>query len=277
MVARKYLTGTTDTSISHRYFVDGERKFDDITLPENMNLHDELSKTILTPTTKDKDDRNLSNDEAIEELKRLAEGNEELSLAIDKVGGADKLYAKMKEITIKSLNAIDDHYKHRGLVFPDLKLEFGVDKNGDLYLMDEKGSPDNLRIWNKESLKAAQEENKRTQDAARATTPQNNIVKFDPKKLAQVELSYDKDYLRKKVNSSKEFGLWKKTPAKDDQKSVLEQIEGNKNHIHDGGFKAYKPSTLEFFPLKKVAEYANMLLYINSFMTGRSFRVGASK
>ncbi len=65
-VARRYLTGTTSTSLSQRYFKAGERDFGDFKLKDGLELHSRLNQSILTSTTKEKEDLNVTKSEAVD-------------------------------------------------------------------------------------------------------------------------------------------------------------------------------------------------------------------
>src|ERR1700761_443838 len=53
-VVRGYLTGSTDTPILTKY-AQGGRTFNGMTLPEGMRKNEPLSRSLITPTTKEKE------------------------------------------------------------------------------------------------------------------------------------------------------------------------------------------------------------------------------
>ena len=56
----------------------------------------------------------------------------------------------IREITLKINTVLKDFLKSRGLLFPDFKIEFGHDSQGNLVLGDEI-SPDSCRFWDIET------------------------------------------------------------------------------------------------------------------------------
>ncbi|MBT3606203.1 MAG: phosphoribosylaminoimidazolesuccinocarboxamide synthase [Candidatus Latescibacteria bacterium] len=130
VVVRRYLTGSTDTSIWTNY-AKGVRKFCGVDLPDGMVKNQKLESAIITPTTKAEDhDASISAVEIVErglvDADRWAEV-EEKALA---------LFARGTEIAAE-----------RGLVLVDTKYEMGVDENGILTIADEIHTPDSSRYW----------------------------------------------------------------------------------------------------------------------------------
>ncbi len=129
VVVRRYMTGTTGTSIWTKY-KNGERKMYGHVFPEGMIKNQKLASTIITPTTKGKTDDPISRDEIISSglvSRELWEKTEEAAL---------KLFARAEEIASKL-----------GLIFVDTKYEFGTDEDGNLYVADEINTPDSSRYW----------------------------------------------------------------------------------------------------------------------------------
>ena len=129
VVVRRYMTGTTGTSIWTKY-KNGERTMYGHTFPEGMVKNQELPETILTPTTKGKSDDPISGEEIISSGlvdKDLWEKTEKAALA---------LFARGQEIAQK-----------QGLILVDTKYEFGVDEDGQLRIADEIHTPDSSRYW----------------------------------------------------------------------------------------------------------------------------------
>jgi phosphoribosylaminoimidazole-succinocarboxamide synthase len=132
IVVRDYLTGTTGTSIWPMYKA-GRRELYGVWLPGGLRENQKLPSTIITPTTKARDDGHdepLTPDEIVgrglltgEQWRKTAE----LSLA---------LFARGRAI------AAD-----RGLILVDTKYEFGFDPAGQIVLADEVHTPDSSRYW----------------------------------------------------------------------------------------------------------------------------------
>ena len=60
--------------------------------------------------------------------------------------------AEMKTLTFKVNNVLKALFDEAGMLLVDYKLEFGIDKNGNIVLGDEF-TPDGCRLWDKETRK----------------------------------------------------------------------------------------------------------------------------
>jgi phosphoribosylaminoimidazole-succinocarboxamide synthase len=129
-VMRGYITGVTGTSLWTHY-KNGKRDFGNFILPEGLNKNQKLDEPVFNPTTKsDEHDRPISTTEII------SEGllSEEMTKKVEKTAKA--LFKRGQEIAIS-----------HGLILVDTKYEFGLDKNGELTLIDEIHTPDSSRYW----------------------------------------------------------------------------------------------------------------------------------
>ena len=108
-----------------------------ITLPAGLQQAQQLPEPIFTPSTKaeaGEHDENISFEHAVELLgSGLAEKVRRLSLAI---------YQQAAE-----------YARERGIIVADTKLEFGTDRNGELFLIDEVVTPDSSRFWPADSYR----------------------------------------------------------------------------------------------------------------------------
>lgn len=130
IVVRRYLTGSTDTSVWTNYN-NGVRKFCGVDLPDGMIKNQKFEEAIITPTTKAEDhDESISPQEIVErglvDAKRWAE--------VEKV--ALELFARGTELAAQ-----------RGLILVDTKYEMGLDPDGNLTVADEIHTPDSSRYW----------------------------------------------------------------------------------------------------------------------------------
>ena len=130
IVVRRYLTGSTDTSVWTNYNK-GVRKFCGVDLPDGMIKNQEFEEAIITPTTKAEDhDESISPQQIVErglvDADRWAE--------VEKV--ALKLFARGTELAAQ-----------RGLILVDTKYEMGLDPEGNLTVADEIHTPDSSRYW----------------------------------------------------------------------------------------------------------------------------------
>jgi phosphoribosylaminoimidazole-succinocarboxamide synthase len=124
-VVRGYLTGSGWKDYQQTKAVCG------ISLPEGLQMAQQLPEPLFTPSTKAElgsHDENIDFDYAAELLGRaLAEQVREVSL---------RIYREAAEYALG-----------RGIIIADTKFEFGLDGAGQLYLIDEVLTPDSSRFW----------------------------------------------------------------------------------------------------------------------------------
>ena len=102
-----------------------------IQLPAGMQEAQKLPQALFTPSTKaavGDHDENIS----FEETKKLL--------------GAD-MAQQVKNATLALYTQAADYALTRGIIIADTKFEFGTDKAGKLYLIDEALTPDSSRFW----------------------------------------------------------------------------------------------------------------------------------
>ena len=102
-----------------------------ITLPQNMELAQQLSKPHYTPSSKagvGKHDTNIS----FKETEAI-------------VGSG--LATQIKEVSLKIYHFAAEHALSCGIIIADTKFEFGLDEDNKLTLMDEVLTPDSSRFW----------------------------------------------------------------------------------------------------------------------------------
>jgi phosphoribosylaminoimidazole-succinocarboxamide synthase len=102
-----------------------------IQLPPGLQEAQKLPQPLFTPSTKaavGEHDENIS----FEEAKKLL--------------GAE-MAEQVKNATLALYTQAADYALTRGIIIADTKFEFGVDKAGKLYLIDEALTPDSSRFW----------------------------------------------------------------------------------------------------------------------------------
>ena len=126
MIVRGYLTGSM-----WRGYQSGQREFSGVKVEDGLTFNQKFPKPILTPTTKDKDDTEITE---VEIIKRGL---------VD-----EKTYQLMKQKSLELFDFGSKYLAERGIILVDTKYEFGF-YDGKLILMDEIHTPDSSRFWDK--------------------------------------------------------------------------------------------------------------------------------
>lgn len=149
-ICRGYITGSM-----WRAYEKGEREFCGIQLPEGLEKDKQLPELLITPSTKgilkgipgvpEADDVNISR-------KNIEENFEAFNFSkADDIPQYEKLLKEGFGVISNALTEIDQ-------IFVDTKFEFGyvTDSKGNekLIYMDEVGTPDSSRIWDKSEYDA---------------------------------------------------------------------------------------------------------------------------
>lgn len=99
-------------------------------LPEGLAESAKLPEAIFTPSTKAEEghDENIT-----EEQVRELIGEEKTAL--------------LRDTSLRLYSEAHQYARQRGIIIADTKFEFGLDKNGELLLVDEVLTPDSSRFW----------------------------------------------------------------------------------------------------------------------------------
>lgn len=124
MVVRGYLTGSM-----WRGYQDGQRTFSGVSVPDGMVLNQAFATPIITPTTKDDFDTEVTEQTIVEN-----------GLA------SPQIYEQMKQATFALFDFGSQYLAQRGIILVDTKYEFGL-LDGQLILIDEIHTPDSSRFW----------------------------------------------------------------------------------------------------------------------------------
>jgi phosphoribosylaminoimidazole-succinocarboxamide synthase len=130
-VVRGYLSGSGYKDYKQHGSVCG------IALPGGLQMAQQLPQPIFTPASKappGHHDENIDFD------------------AIVKLIGRE-LADEVRRVALQIYGFASEHARARNIIIADTKFEFGVDKSGRLYLIDEVLTPDSSRFWPMTSYK----------------------------------------------------------------------------------------------------------------------------
>ena len=108
-----------------------------IELQQGLEMASQLPEPIYTPAPKaefGEHDENISYEETINLI-------------------GEELASKVRDTAIEIYNFGVNHAKERGIIIADTKFEFGLDNDGNLFLIDEVLTPDSSRFWSIEEYK----------------------------------------------------------------------------------------------------------------------------
>jgi phosphoribosylaminoimidazole-succinocarboxamide synthase len=106
-----------------------------IELPAGLQQADKLPQVLFTPSTKAQAG---NHDE-----------NVDFATIVDLIG--EDLACRIRDASIRIYEFASAYALELGIIIADTKFEFGLDKDGKLYLMDEILTPDSSRFWPKDS------------------------------------------------------------------------------------------------------------------------------
>lgn len=108
-----------------------------IALPEGLQQAQQLPEPIFTPSTKAEigdHDENISFEQAVELV-------------------GEEIAAQVRDVAIEIYKQAAAYALEKGIIIADTKMEFGLDDNGALVLIDEVLTPDSSRFWPLDSYK----------------------------------------------------------------------------------------------------------------------------
>lgn len=130
MIVRAYITGS-----AWRKYQKGSRELSGQKVPNGLKKNQPFPTPMVTPTTKEKSDREITEKEIIAEK-----------------WTTKKRYNEMKEISLKLFKRGQKLLSEKGIILVDTKYEFGLIGN-KLILIDEIHTPDSSRFWSAEDYK----------------------------------------------------------------------------------------------------------------------------
>jgi phosphoribosylaminoimidazole-succinocarboxamide synthase len=123
-VVRGYLSGSAWAEYRSRGTLAGER------LPAGLIESQRLDPPLFSPATKAEVGHDL---------------NVTFATVSESLGTA--LAARLRDASFAIYQAGRDHAAGRGIIIADTKFEFGIDREGNLILIDELLTPDSSRFW----------------------------------------------------------------------------------------------------------------------------------
>ncbi len=108
-----------------------------IALPAGLQLAERLPQPLFTPSTK------------------AAVGEHDVNISFDAAAaqiGRD-VAARVRDAALAIYRAGAEHAFRRGIIIADAKFEFGLDRDGQLLLIDEVLTPDSSRFWDRQGYR----------------------------------------------------------------------------------------------------------------------------
>ncbi len=102
-----------------------------IPLPPGLQQAQQLPEPIFTPSTKAEIGNHDENIDFAHTVKLLGR----------------EIAEKVREVSLRIYTEAAEYAKGRGIIIADTKFEFGLDREGRLYLIDELLTPDSSRFW----------------------------------------------------------------------------------------------------------------------------------
>lgn len=131
VIVRGYITGSTETSLWTHY-KNGSRNYCGIEFPDGLVKNQKLDVPVVTPTTKDENDRPITPEEIVKD---------------GYMTQTEMDYVFEKALELYNYGA--EYAESRGLLLVDTKYEFGKDKYDNIILIDEVHTCDSSRYWKK--------------------------------------------------------------------------------------------------------------------------------
>lgn len=131
VVVRGYMAGSMSRGYSQ-----GLRSFSGVSVPDGLSPNGRLPAPIVTPTTKEENDREIT----------------AADIVLDGLVDAET-YAELERVALALFARGTERLAERGLLLADTKYEFGL-VDGKVVLIDELHTPDSSRIWDRAAYAA---------------------------------------------------------------------------------------------------------------------------
>ena len=196
VIVRGYITGNTETSLWTHY-KNGSRTYCGINFREGLQKNQKLDEPVVTPTTKDENDRPITPQEIVD-------------LGYMTKEQMDYVFKKALEL----YNYGSKYAESRGLLLVDTKYEFGLDMNNNIILIDEVHTCDSSRYWLKNTYQQKFNEGKSPdkydKDQVRdwvktQCDPYNDPIPEPPKEVIEQVYNSYYDFYKKLTDNEIEF------------------------------------------------------------------------
>lgn len=239
IIFRRYMAkSSTSTSVYTNYFgdesrgIEARKKIYGIEFPEGLQANQEFPMgTISTPTTKaasGEHDLELTDEQARE-------------LVDSKFGYG--VWEKAKVAGFALFERARRYHKKKGLILADTKLEFGLDKDGNLMLIDEVFTPDSSRFWldgtYEQRFREGKDPESFDKEILRRWLAENGfrgekgarVPVVDPAVIDQMALVYEKPYI---MITGKYLPETPTDPLAL-EREIQQAVNGYYGHVHLGG------------------------------------------
>lgn len=135
-IVRGYITGSGWKDYQRTGQVCG------IDLPDGLRKSQKLPEPIFTPSTK----------------ADIGEHDENISVAQAAEIVGKEMIERLEELSITIFKTCSDFAEQKGIIIADTKMEFGIDEEGSLILIDELMTPDSSRFWGKDKYEVGEEQ-----------------------------------------------------------------------------------------------------------------------
>lgn len=189
MIVRAFMAKSyTSTSLYYNYFELGRRRIYGIDFSDNISPNEILpTGPVVTPTTKADQGHDLELDE--DAAREIA----------DKFGGKGT-WEKMKNASKKLFDFGSHVFARHELILADTKYEFGIDRNGQVILIDEIHTSDSSRIWRGDTYGFKPEPEGWDKEILRRWLSEQGfrgdgpVPKVDPAIIRQMSAAYEAPY-----------------------------------------------------------------------------------
>ena len=180
-IVRGHITGSI-----WKAYEKGEREFCGVGLEDGLKNADQLKEPLFTPTTKAPEgehDENITFTDMINILDGAGYEN------------PTNLAENVRHYSLLLYNFAYDYARMRNIILADTKLEFGVDRDGILYVADELFTPDSSRFWPESDYEPGHDQPSMDKQIIRDyIAAHEGLTEIPEEVLAETKAQYEKVY-----------------------------------------------------------------------------------